>query len=378
MEHSQIVVLTGQSGTGKTKLCQHLFQHSSVFQNTNKKLNLNQSNKSPSICSSSSSSIDILNHSNSSHFNTINSHTSNSNTQLKCLSSSLACAHFCSQDDFRSLETAQFIHNLAWSLTKFNPLKNLYKSILTENNNSLFKKLINPYMSKLDSDLILKKCIIDPIEALVNSNTLNLNFYVIIDGFDYAQKVDHSDNCFNNLSVFLTKNAALFPKWFKFIFTVRSDESLQKRGLKYHAINLDAKSSQVQNFSNLLNKDINDYIISKINKSIEIQKNILHFNSSIQSPNMSRFGTLTNKLDSNFQLKFVQHLSHLAEYNYTFIKLTLDLIIKGNLIIKSSNFKVGIFFSSIFLFEFTFQLISLKKKIFYCLRFACNLINLKL
>ena len=46
------------------------------------------------------------------------------------------------------------------------------------------------------------------------------------------------------------------------------------------------------------------------------------------------------RFDSNFQQKFIQHLIQLSKFNYLFAKLTLDLIEKGNLIIKSSNFKV--------------------------------------
>lgn len=255
----------------------------------------------------------------------------------------LGCAYFCSPDDSKTAETSHFIHTLAWSLINFEPIGNQYKTFLAENSNSLLKKLLHPYMCRLDPDLILKKCILDPIDALINSNSVAVkHFYVLIDGLDYALTVNHTQNCLNNLAVFLFKNMSLFPKWLKLIITVRSDEWLQKSSLtrtnEYHVINLDSKSTQ--SFSNYLNKDLNDYIIYRLNKSIDIQKNILHFNSS-QSPSLNRYGTWsTNKLDSNFQLKFVQHLSHLAQNNYLFIRLVLDLIAKGNLIIKNSNFKV--------------------------------------
>jgi ankyrin repeat protein len=47
-----------------------------------------------------------------------------------------------------------------------------------------------------------------------------------------------------------------------------------------------------------------------------------------------------NKLDSNFQAKFINYLSSLSQFSFLFAKMTLDLIEKGNLVIKSSNFKV--------------------------------------
>lgn len=266
--------------------------------------------------------------------------SSNSTHLVKNLSSHLACAYFCSPDDSQTAQTSQFINTLAWSLTNFEPLRSQYKSALTENSNSLLKKILHPYMCKLDSDLIIKKCILDPIDNLMNSNSLIFNnLYVIIDGLDNALNVHHTNSCLNNLAIFLLKNVSIFPKWFKLIFTVRNDEWLRNSSIKYHTINLDSRSAQ--SFSNYLNKDLNDYIIHRLNKSVDIQKNILYFNSA-QSPSLTRYGTwnTNNKLDSNFQLKFVQHLSHLAENNYLFIKLVLDLITRGSLTIKNSNFKV--------------------------------------
>lgn len=56
--------------------------------------------------------------------------------------------------------------------------------------------------------------------------------------------------------------------------------------------------------------------------------------------NSSTSASSNNKLDVNFQNKFIQHLINLSEFNYLFIRLTLDLVEKGNLIIKSANFKV--------------------------------------
>lgn len=61
--------------------------------------------------------------------------------------------------------------------------------------------------------------------------------------------------------------------------------------------------------------------------------------SSTQVNSNSSTGTLP-KFDSNFQNKFAQHLISLSECNFLFVKLTLDLIEKGNLVIKSANFKV--------------------------------------
>lgn len=282
-------------------------------------------------------------------------------------------------------------------------------------------------MCKLDPDSLLKKCLLEPIESLLNSHTFNFNyFFVIIDGLDnsiFASDQSNNSNP-NQLAPFLLKHLNLFPKWFKFLITLR-DEKVIVDKLKttggYHVISLDPKSSSSVfkstnsilndsevspntkithhaatttpttttttthklHFSTHLNRDLHEYIQYRIQKSSDIQKNILHFNcpppsTSINSANsnliagggannhhilrspdlnqlkqhhssnnstlikISTTGTLPNpnKLDSNFQNKFSQHLIGLSESSYLFAKLTLDLIEKGNLVIKSSNFKV--------------------------------------
>lgn len=149
--------------------------------------------------------------------------------------------------------------------------------------------------------------------------------HILIDGLDYSTRIDHSPSSVNNLGLFITRNSGLFPNWLKLILTFRSTDEGLTLNQNFHLINLDSTHCH----KTCLNKDLNDYILFRINKSIEIQKNILFFNN-LQSQNF----------DSNFQLKFVQHLSHLSDFNYLFVKLTLDLIEKGNLIVKSSNFKV--------------------------------------
>lgn len=116
----------------------------------------------------------------------------------------------------------------------------MYKHLLNENNSNLLKKLINPDMCKLDADTVLKKCVIEPIESLLNT-LFNFNyFFVIIDGLD-----DHFDSS-NELSMFLIKHISLFPKWFKFLITTR-DESLFTEKLKtsFHVINLDTPVTRI-------------------------------------------------------------------------------------------------------------------------------------
>jgi ankyrin repeat protein len=388
-----VVILTGKSGTGKTKLVHSLFKQSSIYRNTQSS-NLTTGSKN---IPSSNSNLSLNN-------NTLNKNNSIQNI-VKYLSSSLACVHICLPDDYKTLDTRTFLKNLAWSLQNFDPFKsnthhdktNSYKYILLENKAKLLKKLVKKYqfnesemkeiasssscggsssllrasptantmsnssftnceysslksstivdysnyMSSLnDLSNLLKICILDPIESLHNNSTSSSSpkfnyFYVVIDGLDY------SDNISRFLLNSIEKN--LFPKWFKFLITVRDDKKITFKSNFCSIIKLDSQSN-----SNSFNitKDLNDYVTNRIQKSLDIQKNILCLtlsNDNItpatttsQTTN-GNFATL-NKFDLNFHNKFVQHIVKLSSSNYLYLKLLLDLIERGNLIIKSSNF----------------------------------------
>lgn len=118
----------------------------------------------------------------------------------------------------------------------------MYKQLLNENNSNLLRKLLNTDMCKLDADTLLKKCLIEPIDSLLQTQTptFNLNyFFVIIDGLDEC-----SSGGSNQLGSFLVKHVSMLPKWFKLLITTRDDSWLVER-LKTtcHVITLDSKSN---------------------------------------------------------------------------------------------------------------------------------------
>lgn len=138
----------------------------------------------------------------------------------------------------------------------------MYKQLLNENNSNLLKKLINTDMCKLDADTLLKKCLIEPIESLLNSHTFNFQyFFVIIDGLDMNHPKRHEEaeeevtddddddeyNSSNHLMSFLLKHINLFPKWFKFLITTRDESASFVDRLKTscHVISLDPKATCV-------------------------------------------------------------------------------------------------------------------------------------
>ena len=216
----------------------------------------------------------------------------------KNLASSLCGVHFCLIDDIRTWETTHFIHNLAWSLSNFEfnavngacgKRSSSFQQILNENNSNLLKKLANVDISKWESENTFKKCFVEPLEHLTRAlfgHGKKSYVFVLVDAVDCGYGSLSSSS--SSLSTFLLKNLELFPKWLKLLLTTRNFKRLLSVNgtlLKnYELIDLEAQSTHHY----YLNKDLNDYISYRVNKSNDIQKNILNLNSnSSNSPSMS-------------------------------------------------------------------------------------------
>ena len=78
-------------------------------------------------------------------------------------------------------------------------------------------------------------------------------------------------------------------------------------------------------------KDLADFVSLRVHQSIRIQTNIT---PKTKSSGGDSEAAITQKE------KFIRHLTGLSKGNFLFAKLTLELIEKGNLVVKSSSFKV--------------------------------------
>lgn len=85
-----------------------------------------------------------------------------------------------------------------------------------------------------------------------------------------------------------------------------------------------------------LQKDLLDYINYRVNKSKNIQNNV-----TPGSVKQDGFGMSPQSLH-----RFSQHLLNLSQGSFLFAKLTLDLLEKGHLVVKSSGYKVIKYFNS--------------------------------
>nr|XP_029718771.1 protein TANC2-like isoform X1 [Aedes albopictus] len=252
--------------------------------------------------------------------------------RLRNLASHVVAYHFCQADNNSTCLIPDFIHSLAAQLCQAPQLAAYHEFLLGE--------------QALQNVLSVKECIADPERAMVMGILEPLsalrrvgkippkNCVILIDGLCEAEyhRPDHGDT----IASFLQKMAEHFPSWLKVIATIRTQMSEFTKGLPYTKMSLDNWNS-----NEALQKDILEYITFRINQSSSIQHNIAGGKEII---------------NTSLHFKFAQHLLSLTKGSFLYAKLTLDLIERGSLVIKSSSFKVlPVSLAQIFLLNFNLR-----------------------
>ena len=287
----QLVIVSGASGTGKSRLCIHLFHLSSVFANLHSLL-----------------------------FSTTHRHISNSNSSkqqqqqhggaslhTRYVASNLA-AVYCCTSGADATSSQLFVLNLVWSLAHYDGLNqpqtrggathNMYREMLAEGEWTLLRRLV-ALVRVGHVDAALVKCVLEPLEHLVNTTNqmLKLDYlYVCVDGLERSLTIttdddgddvkDADDGAHSSgLLAFLARNMPLFPKFVKFLLTVRSGrgEARLLAALARHStatkdyvrITLDVAASTGGGGQEAIARDLHEYVASRIARSPDIQKNIL-------------------------------------------------------------------------------------------------------
>ncbi|XP_052399159.1 protein TANC2 isoform X1 [Carassius gibelio] len=235
---------------------------------------------------------------------------------LRRLASQVVAYHYCQSDNAYTCLVPEFVHNVAALLCRA-PQMQAYRDLL----------LRQPH---LQSTLSLRACVQDPFNALRRGLLEPLeilhrerkiaceeNLLIVIDGLNEAEF--HKPDYGETIVSFLCKTVERFPPWLKLVVTVRTTLQDITRPLPFHRISLDRLDE-----SDAIDSDLQGYILHRLHCSQEIQNNV----------------ALNGKLDNAAFTKLSTHLKSLSRGSYLYLKLTLDLIEKGYLVLKSSSFKV--------------------------------------
>ncbi len=232
---------------------------------------------------------------------------------LMSLASQVGAFHICQADNSATCMVPDFVHNiaaqLAYSIQEFKDL------LISE--------------PQVQAHLGMRECTQNPSEALIRGILEPLNLLktqgkiamdtclILVDGLSEAEfhKSDYGDT----ISSFLTKHILKFPSWLKVVLTVRSSLAEIIKLLPLHITYLD----KINN-NDHIQKDSEQYISHRIQASSDIRDNVL----------------LNGKLEHSAQSKFRSHLQNISRGCILYLKLTLDLIEQGHIVLKSAIYKV--------------------------------------
>ena len=251
---------------------------------------------------------------------------------VQTVASRLVSYHFCQVDNSPTCSVSEFVHNLAAQLSQ-SPSMRLYHNLLSSD--AKLRMKLTPEACLAFPDKALLEGILVPLKSLQGVEGFgSTDKYIVIDALcdSEAHQPDHGDSIVS----FLAKHLKAFPSWMKFIATVKSEKLGLVKGLPFHQISLDKS-----NVDERVKKDIADYIDLRIDNSDKLLANIT---------------PLCGRYEGTPKSRFTAHFKTLANGNFLFAKLTLDLLEKGHLVIKSTSFKVlPLTLEEVFLLEFNLK-----------------------
>ncbi|XP_061182940.1 protein TANC2-like isoform X2 [Saccostrea echinata] len=255
---------------------------------------------------------------------------------LRSLGSQVVAFHFCQADNNITCLVPEFVHSLAARLTQAPQLSSFHELLLQD--------------PQLQHVLSLKECvqnpssafikgILDPLELLkADGKITSDSCLIVIDSLNEAEfhKPDYGDT----IASFLCRHVEQFPPWLKLVLTVHSSLVDITKDLCFTTVCIDRDQS-----NDLIGKDLIDYVNHRIETSPSIVNNI----------------SLNGKLEQSTQVKFCHHLQTLSKGSFLFCKMTLDLIERGHLVLKSSNYRIlPMNISEVFLLHFNLKFQSVR------------------
>ncbi|XP_032820067.1 protein TANC2-like isoform X6 [Petromyzon marinus] len=240
---------------------------------------------------------------------------------VKRLAAQVVAYHYCQADNTYTCLVPEFVHSVAALLCRAPQLVSYRELLLREPH---LQSLLSLRACVQDPSAALRRGVLEPLTALRRERKiLDEDFLVLVDGLNEAEfhKPDYGDT----IASFITKLLCKFPPWLKLVLTVRNSMQEVTSLLPFTTIQLDSASVAGGAVDmGLVERDLQAYVMYRVNGSHEIQSNI----------------ALSGRPDGAALAKLVSHLSSLARGSYLFLRLTLDLIEEGHLVLKSSGYKV--------------------------------------
>ncbi|GFT99218.1 protein TANC2 [Nephila pilipes] len=323
------IVITGGPGSGKTAVVSQLIEYSSFRVKKEDAIyhdiqSLDGSDYNMSNSSSSDSglyqSISTLHHSGA-----------------RSLGNRVVAYHLCQTDNNITCLVPEFVHSVAAHLCRA-PQLTAYRDLVAREQR--LQDLLSLPSCIADSNAAFLHGVLEPLSNLRSRNKIpNTTCLLIVDGLNEAEY--HRPEYGDTIASFLIRHFDAIPSWLKVIVTIRTNFMEIVKKLPSHSISLDKVST-----SENIQKDLCTYIMHRINTSSSIRANITVNNSKVEGSSTS---------------KFAAHLANLSKGCILYIRLTLDLIEKGHLVVKSSSYRVlPVCLSEVYTLSFNLKFTTIK------------------
>ena len=234
---------------------------------------------------------------------------------MKSLAAQVVAYHLCQADNNITCMVPEFVHSIAAYLTQA-PQLSPYRDLLLQEPH--LQNILSMKECVHDPSRAFIKGIIDPLLELKQMGKIKADMCVIlIDSLNEAEfhKPDYGDT----LASFLTRHMHRVPSWIRWVVTVRTVLQDLCKFMPFQRLSIEKSEGR-----DYVKRDLMEYLNYRINNSANIRNNI----------------SLEGRLEPASQQKFSTHVLELSRGCLLYCKLLLNLIEKGRLVLKSSNFKI--------------------------------------
>ena len=241
------------------------------------------------------------------------------NSEMSGIASRVVAYHFCLAGDVSTSLVPDFVHSLANQLYQ-SPLLSAYKELVQSDGQ--LQNCLSLSSCIRDPSSALEKGIFQPLQKLRRRGKLpGGSLVILLDGLSESEK-EASPSTYSLASFILSeiKNA---PNILRIVITLRSNGLIEQTSAPLRQISLNLH----QNSSNeLVQQDLLQYVTFRCENSQRIRDNI---------------SVTPDALDNGSVLdRFADHIVQLSKGSILYLKLILNLIENGLLVLKSGSFKI--------------------------------------
>ncbi|XP_022250289.1 protein TANC2-like isoform X2 [Limulus polyphemus] len=245
--------------------------------------------------------------------------------------------HFCQVDNNVTCLVPDFVHSIAAQLCQA-PQLVAYRELLIQE--PRYQQMLSVASCVTNATSAFVHGILEPLNTLRKFGKIpNTTCLLVIDGLNEAEF--HKPDFGDTIASFLAKHINYFPSWLKVIVTVRTAFQEVTKLLPFQRISLDKLGG-----NDNLKRDVYDYVLYRLGSSSSIRENITINKGQGEAASHTRFAN---------------HLMSLSKGCMLYLKLTLDLIENGHLVVKSSSYNVvPVSLSEVYLLSFNLKFTTIK------------------